>query len=116
MLAEQLMRQMKLMQEMMIKKMAERPMADIMEQGCNPNELFQEMTRRYVGDCLSKGRIESRNEPPPQVHGSKGMLESTMFCPWINPMRALKLENITKALNPRRINQMFFGLFGSVCL
>jgi hypothetical protein len=34
----------------------------------------------------------------------------------INPMRALKLENISKALNPGRINQIFFGLFGIVVL
>jgi hypothetical protein len=44
------------------------------------------------------------------------MLEPGMLGARINPMCALKLENISKALNPRRINQIFFGLFGRVSL
>jgi hypothetical protein len=115
-LAEQFMRQMKLMKEMMIEKMAERPMPDIMQQGCNSYEFFHKMTRWYVRDRLAKRGIESGHKPTCQVHGSKGMLEPSMLGARINPMRALKLENISKALNPGRINQIFFGLFGIVVL
>jgi hypothetical protein len=65
---------------------------------------------------LEKRGIELRNKPTGQVHGSKGMLEPGVLGARIDPMRALKLEDISKALNPWRINEIFFGLFGSLWL
>ena len=70
------------------------------------------MTGWDIRNGLAKRGIESRHKPACQVHGSKGMLEPAMFGPGIDPMCALKLQNISKALNPRRIDQIFFGLFG----
>jgi hypothetical protein len=91
-------------------------MPDIMQQGCDSNEFFQKMIRRDVRDGLAKRGIESGNKPACQVHRSKGMLEPSMLSAWIDPMRALKLKDISKALNPWRINQIFFSLFGRMWL
>jgi hypothetical protein len=44
------------------------------------------------------------------------MLEAGMLGARIDPMCTLKLKNIPKALNPGRINQVFFGLFGRTWL
>ena len=74
------------------------------------------MTRWDVRDSLAKRGIESRNKPAGQVHGSKGMLEPSVLGAGIDPMRALKLEDISKSLNPWRINEIFFCLFGSFWL
>ena len=61
---------------------------------------------------MAERRIEASHKSACKVHGPQGVLEAGMLGAGIDPMRALKLENISKTLNPGRINQILFGLFG----
>jgi hypothetical protein len=53
-------------------------------------------------------------KPAGHVHGADGMDKAGVLRRGIDPASALELINMTEALNPGGIDEIFFGLFAQI--
>jgi hypothetical protein len=65
--------------------------------------------RELLFKNLKEGGINLLREGPCDMHGSKGVLETSMFGCRKYPTRTLQLEDISKPLDPRGIDHIPFG-------
>ena len=89
-------------------------MADIMKQRRNPQEFFNIIDGWNLRKFSRKKWIEVAREATCHVHGAERVDKAAMLGGWIDPSRTLELENVAKALDPWRIDQIFFGPLGRV--
>jgi hypothetical protein len=89
--------------------MAERAMSDIVEEPSQTKEFLQIGKRgKLCFEDLEKRGINLLRESPCDMHGSEGVLKTSMFGRGKYPTSALQLEDATKALNPGRIDHTPF--------
>jgi hypothetical protein len=95
---------------LLVEKMAEGSMADIMEEASESEEFFDIEGRRKVfpKDAEQRG-IKPVRKDTRDMHRPKGMLKTGMFCRGKNPTGTLKLKDAPESLNPGRVNDIPFG-------
>jgi hypothetical protein len=110
MLADLLMIRFESRKILFVEEMAERSMADIMQEAGEPEEFFDIEGRRkiFTKDARQRG-IEPFRKDPCHVHRPEGMLEAGMFCRGKNPTGTLKLKDTPKSLNPGGVNDIPLG-------
>ena len=96
------MRQTELIQKMVIEKMAERSMADIVEQGRQSYETLDvsKGRDRLWPTSLNQRRMESLDRSTAQMHGAQNMLKARVFGAGVHPPGALQLMNAPQTLHP----------------
>jgi hypothetical protein len=77
------------MEEIVVEKMAERSVTNVMHQGRHAKKFFNEIRRRNVRKGFFQEWIEVARESAGHVHGSKGVDEPGMFRGGIDPPGAL---------------------------
>jgi hypothetical protein len=110
-LAEFLVCEPELLQIVIIEKVAEGTVTDIMEERGNAKKLLNKIGGRAVRHRRFEGGIEVTGKPAREVHGAEGMLEPAVLGRGIYPPRALKLIDLTQTLHPGRVDQVLLGLF-----
>jgi hypothetical protein len=92
---------------LLIKKMAERSMSDIMEESGKTKKFLDiGEGRKFCMKELEKGGIKLFSKSPRNMHGSQGVLEPGMFGRGEHPAGTLQLEDTSKALNPRGVDHV----------
>jgi hypothetical protein len=90
---------------LLIEKMAERAVSDVVKESSQPEELLHiREGRKFSFKDLEERRVNLLGESPRDVHSSKGVLKTSMLGRRKYPASALKLEDATKALNPGRVD------------
>lgn len=97
------------MEKIVVEEMAKRTVPDIVHQGRDPQELFHIIGRRDVFSRFLEEGIQMSGESSRHVHRPQGMDEAGMLGRRIDPTGALELINVPEALDPRGIDQIFFG-------
>jgi hypothetical protein len=93
-----------------IKKVAEGPMPNVMEESSEAEKFFNIKRRREVFSKNSgQGGIEPLRKDPGHMHRSERVLETGMFCGGINPTGTLELKDAPKPLNPECVNHISLG-------
>ena len=108
-LAEQLVGQAEVGEEVVVEEVAERSVADIVQQPGHPHQLFDQRHRRRVGELRLERRVKLAREAPRQVHGAEGVLEAAVLGGREDPARGLQLRHAPEALHPRRVDQVLLG-------
>src|SRR5262245_51155473 len=102
-LAKILMRQVILVEEIVVEKMAEGAVSNIMEESGDSHVLFNKRGGwALVTQNLFERWVKMLGEFASHVHGTKGVLKTAMFGRGVDPTGALKLVNVTQPLYPRR--------------
>ena len=92
--------------------MAERPVPGIMEKSGQAKKFIQIGKGGEVRfESLVERGIKLFRESPCDVHGSEGVLKTSMFGRRKNPPRTLQLEDASEALNPGGIDHIPFRSF-----
>ena len=82
-------------EKIIIEEMAERAVADIVQQPGDAHVFLDERRRRtLVAQNFAQRRIEMLGEFSGEVHGAEGMLKTAVLGGRIDPARALQLINI----------------------
>src|SRR6476659_493344 len=102
-LSEFLVRQVKRFQEIIVEEVAERAMADVVQQGRDAQEFLHIVDRGHVGELRCQEWVQMSSEASRDMHGSQRMDEPTMLGGRIDPSGALQLKHIAQSLNPGRI-------------
>src|SRR5437870_11999956 len=99
------MRQAKMTQKMIIEKMAERSVADVVQESRETNQAFDISGRRdrFRPTSLDQRWIEASDRPAAQMHGAQDMLKARVLGTGVHPPGALQLMNSPQALNPGMI-------------
>ena len=110
------MRQTEPIQKMVIEKMAERSMADIVEQGRQSYETLDvsKGRDRLRPTSLNQRRIEASNRPTAQVHCAQDVLKARVLGARVDPPGALQLMNAPQTLHPRMIDKRLLGRFFAI--
>src|SRR5512134_3355934 len=94
------------MEKIIVEKMAEGTMTDVVQQADHTHVLLDERRRRaLVAQDFSQRWVKVLGKFPRQVHGAQGMLETAMFRRRIDPTGALELVDVAQPLHPRRVDQ-----------
>ena len=101
-LADVLVDQAVLAEEVIVEEMAERAVADVMQQAGDPHVLFHVgRGRALLPQHLAQRRVQAPGEDPGQVHGPQTVLEAAVLRRGIDPAGALELKDVPEALEPR---------------
>ena len=105
------MRQAKMTQKMIIEKMAERSVADVVQESRETNQAFDISGRRdrFRPTSLDQRWIEASDRPAAQMHGAQDMLKARVLGTGVHPPGALQLMNSPQALNPGMIDERLLG-------
>ena len=97
-------------QKVIVEKMAEGAMADVVQQADDAHVLFDIRRRRtLVAEDFAQRRIEVLAEFASHMHGAQGVLKPAMFRRRVNPTGALQLVYVAQPLHPWRIDQRLLG-------
>jgi len=92
---------------LLVKKVTERAMPDIVQQPCEAKEFFDiERRGEFVLVNSGQGGIQPFREGPGDMQGPEGVLESGMFCRGKHPASALELKDPPEPLNPRCVDDI----------
>src|SRR3972149_1165306 len=112
-LAEQLVRQSKVGQEMIVKEMPEGAVSDVMHQRRDPEKLLDKRGGGAVlalgRDHLTEGGIKMPCKSSRNMHGPDGVLKAAVLGGRVDPPGALKLIDVPKPLQPVSVNEVFLG-------
>ena len=98
-----------LAEEVIVEEMAERAVADVVEQAGDPHVLFHVVGGRTLfAQHLAERGVQAPGEGAGQVHGPQAVLEAAVLRRGIDPAGALKLEDVPEALEPGGIDQVLF--------
>ena len=98
-------------QVMLVEEMAERPVADVVQQGGHPHQRFDVAAAGHVGTDLAEALVERGDRPARQVHCPEHVLEARMFGRGKDPPGGLQLVNLPQPLKPGVVDQFAFGHF-----
>ena len=108
-LAEQLVGQLVVHQEVVVEEVAERAVTDVVEEPRRPQELLDQRGRRRVGEGRAERGIEVLGEPAGQVHRPERVLEAAVLGGRVHPARRLQLRHAAQPLHPRGVDQVLLG-------
>ena len=97
--------------KMVIEKMTKGTVSYVVEQGGDPEQCFDVGEGGNVTNRLGQGGVHVFGILSGQMHGAQRMLKPAVLRRRIDPSCALQLIDVPKALEPGRINQIFFGDF-----
>ena len=100
-----------LVKKVVIEKMTKGAVSYVVEQGGDPEQCFDVGERGNVTHRLRQTGIHVFGILPGQMHGAQGMLKPAVFRGRIHPSCALQLIDVPKALEPGRIDEIFFSRF-----
>lgn len=101
-----------LIEEIIIEKVAEGTVSDVMEKTGHPEESLNVMHRRKRGEDLFQAWIEGFPELARHMHRTQGVLKPSVLRRGIDPSCTLELIDPSQPLKPRGINEVFLGPFG----
>ena len=108
-LAQQLVGQVEIDQEVVVEEMAERAVADVVEQAGHAQQLLDQRRRGGVGEDRAQRGVELLGEAAGQVHGAQRVLEAAVLGGGKHPAGGLQLRHATQPLHPRRVDQVLLG-------
>ena len=106
--AERLVRMAKGRQIMLVEKMSERPMADVVQQSGQPDERLDVSSARRVRAGLQQTFVQRRRGAAGQVHHAQHVLEPRVLGGRKHPPGGLQLVNLPKSLHPRVVDDLPF--------
>ena len=109
--AQRFMGQAEIGQKMFVEKMAERPVADVVQQAGHAEQRLDIASARHVRADLAQALVECRGGPAGQMHHAQHVLEARMFGRRINPPGGLQLMDLPQPLDPGMIDDLPFGDF-----
>ena len=101
--------QLVVIQEVVVEEVAERAVADVVEQPGHPQQLLEQGRRGAVRKDGVERWSELLGEAPGQVHGSQRMLEAAVLRGGKHPARGLQLRDAPQALHPRGVEHVLLG-------
>ena len=93
-------------QEVLVEEMAERPVADIVQQGGHPHQRLDIAPAGHVGAGFAKAFVQRGHRPACQVHRPKHVLKPRMLGRRKDPPCGLQLMNLPQPLKPRMVDQL----------
>ena len=108
-LAEQLVGEVEVHQEVVVEEVAEGAVADVVQQAGHAQQLLDQRRRGRVGKDGAERRIELLGEAAGQVHGPQRVLEAAVLGGRKHPARGLQLRDAPQPLHPRRVDQVLLG-------
>src|SRR5262245_8989503 len=108
-LAEKLVGQLVVDQEVVVEEVAERAVADVVEEPGRPQQLLDQRRRRRVGEGRAERGIEVLREATGQVHRPQGGLEAAVLGGRVDPARRLELRHTAQSLHPRGVDQVLLA-------
>ena len=108
-LADQLVGQLVIDQEVVVEEVAEGAVADVVDQSRRPQELLDQRKRGRVGKDRAQRRIELLGEASGEVHRPERVLEAAVLRRGVHPARRLELGHAAQPLHPRRVDQVLLG-------
>ncbi len=98
-------------QEMLVEEVAERPVADVVQQGGQPHQRLDVAAAGHVGADLAEAVVERGDRPARQVHRPQHVLKPRMLGRGKDPPGGLQLVNLPQPLDPGVVDQFPFGDF-----
>ncbi len=100
------MRQAEPFQEVFVEEVAERTMADVVQEGSQSQKRFHVAAARYAGADIGQAAIQGGDGAAGQVHRSQNVLETRVLGGGKDPERGLQLMNLPQPLHPGMIDQV----------
>ena len=107
--AERLVRQAVARQIMLVEEMAERAMANVVQQAGQSHQRFDISAAGHVGANFLQAVIQPRDGPARQMHDAHHMLKPRMLGGGKDPPGGLQLMNLPHPLDPRMIDDLPLG-------
>ena len=93
----------------LVEEVAERPVADVMQQARHPQRLLDASRRRHLADQGVEVRMEPAGPLAAQVHGAERVLEARMLAAGEDPPGRLELVDPPQPLQPWVIEQVLLS-------
>ncbi len=111
--AQGLVRQGEIAQEMLVEKVAEGAMPDIVQQAGHAQQGLDIAAAGHVGTRFRQTIVKRRGCPTCQVHHAQHVLKAGVFGRGEDPPGGLQLVDLPQPLNPRVVNQLPFRHFAA---
>ena len=98
------------MEKIVVEEMAKRPVPDVVDQGRDTEELFDEIGRGHILHDFLEKRVQVSSKPSRDVHRPERMHKPGMFRGRIDPASTLQLVDVSQPLNPGGVDQVFLGV------
>ena len=108
-LADQLVGEVDVGQEVVVEEVPERPVAHVVEEPGHAEELLHERGRGGVGEDGPERRPELLREAAGDVHRAEGVRKAAVLRGGEHPARRLELRDPPEALHPGRVDQVLLG-------
>ena len=96
-------------QKMLVEKMAERPVAHVVQQGGQPHERLDVAPAGHVGADLAQAFVERRHRPAGQVHRPEHVLKPRVLGRGKDPPGGLQLVDLPQPLEPGMVDDLPLG-------
>ncbi len=96
-------------EEVVVEEVAEGPVAHVVEQPRHPHQLLEERRGGRVGELGLERPVELEREAPREVHRPQGVLEAAVLRGREDPPRRLQLRHPAQPLHPRGVDQVLLG-------
>ena len=96
-------------QKVLVEKMPEGAVPDVVQQGGQPHERLDVAAAGHVGANLAEARVEGRHGPAGQVHRPQHVLEPGVFGRGKDPPGGLQLVNLPQPLEPGVVDDLLLG-------
>ena len=96
-------------QVLLVAEVAERPVAEVVEQAGQPQGLFDQRLRRRAGLDLGQRGVHLPRQLAGEMHGAQTVREAAVLGGGEHPPRALQLVDALEALHPRVVDDVGLG-------
>ena len=109
--AQGFVRQAEAAEEVLVEEMAERAMADVVQQAGHPQQRFDIAPAGDVGADIAQAVVELGDGPAGQVHHPQHVLEAGVLGGGIDPPGGLQLMDLPQPLHPGMVDDLPFRDF-----